>query len=394
MKLLNQIQFSILLFLLSQLTFAGNLFSFKNNDTNLIINTTIPGHTYTQAGIKLLNPSFSIEGAGVECANAPSGYCTFTVSDTQNKILTINGPLGSYQFNLCLDAVNQISCQRYGSAGVVAEKFAFIGNFNSGDISLCNISAEDGSFIACNTGLSLGLSVTSTNIDKLNNRIYFASGNGIVSYCDLNTSTGAMTNCVNQAMGLGDLQSLKIDVTASHAYLGTISGDLFTCSVDSSNGSLSNCSLSSNLGNIIWGMALTNKRLYVARSDQIFKCDVNQATGQLSQCATTVAGFSDATAIKLNPAKTLAYVADCAANTVSTCSVSNTTGNLSNCTPSTVVFACPYRVMINHANTLAYVANYSTDDVAICSIDATTGLLTSCSTNQLGFIGPSSGDLY
>lgn len=399
MKRIIQKQFILLFFLFSHLTFAdnvtpGNLFSIKNSSSNLIINTTIPNHTYTRAGIKLLTSGFSIEGAGITCENAPSGYCTFTVSDKQNKVFNIIGPLGSNLYNLCLDGVNQISCQLYGNPGVSAEKYAYIGNYDSGSISFCNISTEDGTFTACNNVLSLGYSPTSTNIDKLNNRIYFTGIFGAIKYCSLNPTTGIISNCIDQSIGIYAYQNIVINSTATFAYLSDAGGNIFTCNINPANGSLTSCNLSSNTGSYIWGTALTNNRLYLARNTDIYKCNVNLATGQLSQCASNLSGFAYASDITLNPSHTKAYISDCVNNTVSTCSVSSATGNLSNCVAADTEFACPFQVMVNNAGTLAYVANYSSNNVMTCEIDKDTSLLNSCTDNTLGFTGPLNGDLY
>lgn len=399
MKRIIQKQFILLFFLFSHLTFAGNvtpgnLFAVKNSSTNLIINTTIPNHTYTRAGIKLLTSGFSIEGAGIVCENAPSGYCTFTVSDIQNKVLNINGPVGSYLYNLCLDGVNQISCQQYGSPGVATEKFAYIANWTSNVINLCNIGAEGGTFTTCNNALTLSNTPASTIIDRLNNRIYFTGPFSNVTHCKLNSTNGIISNCSTQIIGSYAYQNIAINATATFAYLSDANGNIFACPINSADGSLTSCNLSTNIGAFIWGTALTNNRFYLARASDIYKCNVNLATGQISQCASTLGGFAYATDITLNPSKTKAYISDCTNNTVSTCAVSSATGNLSNCVVADTEFVCPFHVMINNAGTIAYVANYSSNNVMSCEINKDTGLLNSCNDNTLGFSGPISGELY
>ena len=64
---------------------------------NLSLTTTTPNHFYPAAGIKINTPGYSITNAGLTCTPSTSGYCVFSVSNTQAKALTIvsnfNNPL-------------------------------------------------------------------------------------------------------------------------------------------------------------------------------------------------------------------------------------------------------------------------------------------------------------
>lgn len=59
------------------------------SDLNLSIVTAVPNHTYPAAGIKINTPGYSIGNIGLDCTPNNSGYCLFSVSDSQAKIISL-----------------------------------------------------------------------------------------------------------------------------------------------------------------------------------------------------------------------------------------------------------------------------------------------------------------
>ena len=62
---------------------------FTTNQFNANIQTTIPKHTYTLAGIKVQHPYITISGIGTACQMLSNGYCVFPVSDSLPKTINL-----------------------------------------------------------------------------------------------------------------------------------------------------------------------------------------------------------------------------------------------------------------------------------------------------------------
>jgi len=92
---------------------SGLFFNVLASGLNLNIRTTIPGHTYPAAGIKLNTSGYTLADANPGCAMSPNGYCLFQVSDTVPASINISGPSGLVQFTLCLNGNGPLSCQNY-----------------------------------------------------------------------------------------------------------------------------------------------------------------------------------------------------------------------------------------------------------------------------------------
>ena len=120
-------------------------------------------------------------------------------------------------------------------------------------------------------------------------------------------------------------------------------------------------------------------------SSNVSVYSINATTGALTQ----VSGSPFATggipggipfSVAINPAGTLAFVANSADNTVSVYSINATTGALTAVPGSPFAAGTnPYSVAINPAGTLAFVANVNSNTVSVYSINASTGALTQVS---------------
>lgn len=78
--------------------------------STLSVTTTAPKKTYPTAGVKILTPGYSIVGK----SPALNGFVLFSVSNTTPVHLTVDGPRGSINIRLCLNATgNTYSCEEY-----------------------------------------------------------------------------------------------------------------------------------------------------------------------------------------------------------------------------------------------------------------------------------------
>jgi len=61
----------------------------------LAIAPAIPNHVYPSVGIKIHTPNYQLAKIGIDCTSSSNGYCLFSLSSAQNKVLSIlvDGPL-------------------------------------------------------------------------------------------------------------------------------------------------------------------------------------------------------------------------------------------------------------------------------------------------------------
>jgi len=89
---------------------SGLFFNLATTSSTLNITTTIPNHSYPNAGIKVNTSGFSIQSG---CTANANGYCLFPVSDTSSATISMTGPVGGVQVTLCLNGLGPLSCQQY-----------------------------------------------------------------------------------------------------------------------------------------------------------------------------------------------------------------------------------------------------------------------------------------
>lgn len=107
----------LVLLLSAQNSFAGGpglFFKVTSHNSILNIKTTKQNHTYPAAGIKIETDGFDLAKVGKQCKLNKNGYCLFSVSDTQEKSLTINGN-GKMNITLCLNDKTPVTCQHYNN---------------------------------------------------------------------------------------------------------------------------------------------------------------------------------------------------------------------------------------------------------------------------------------
>ena len=84
--------------------------------------TTVPNHTYPSVGIKINTPGYTLGNLGLACTPNGSGYCLFSVSNTQAKAisLVVNGPLAISPSTLPAAMLNTTYNQSITASGGVA----------------------------------------------------------------------------------------------------------------------------------------------------------------------------------------------------------------------------------------------------------------------------------
>jgi Lactonase, 7-bladed beta-propeller len=145
--------------------------------------------------------------------------------------------------------------------------------------------------------------------------------------------------------------------------------------------------------NPVWmAYSLSGQQAYVTDSGPpavVWLCNVDTITGNLTNCVNSGAsGISNPVAITLNSAGTLAYITDATNNNVELCNVNLLTGALSMCQDSgagnsSSLFKNPGAVVLNPANTLAFIANRDNKNITYCTVNAN-GTLSGCATTTGG----------
>lgn len=102
-------------------------------------------------------------------------------------------------------------------------------------------------------------------------------------------------------------------------------------------------------------------------------CSVNQTTGMLDSPCTAfpLRSGSRATAISLNRANTLAYIADSGGSTVVICPIINNGASFGTCTYQSGNFVKPQTVQLDPRENYIYLGNFTPDnDMSICPINS------------------------
>jgi hypothetical protein len=180
--LLRQLSF----FLLLALYFTkvggetGLLFQVSSGGSHLNIRSTLP-HFYENAGIRLTTPGYQITSG---CTPHSNGFCLFPVSDTQLKVIGVSGESGLLRFELCLNALEPISCQLYTLqlGGGLLGHFEFREN-NIAIASLDLAQGDSGAITLFNSG--------ATTITNINAAIPSAFSAYFISSCSGDLSSGS-----------------------------------------------------------------------------------------------------------------------------------------------------------------------------------------------------------
>ena len=191
---------------------TSTFFNVSASGTTLTINTTIPNHIYTNAGIKINSPGNFSPASG--CTMQSNGYCTFSVSNTSSATIPINGSTATMNFSLCLNGLGPLSCQSYsvglnGPLYYASTTYGYVYQSTNMGVTWTRLGTQPGG--NSNYGMTLS-----------NDTLYLGGSNGDVEkstdYGDSWAPTGA------QPDGSQILSTWVLDST--HMYAGTAEGNV------------------------------------------------------------------------------------------------------------------------------------------------------------------------
>ena len=238
----------------------GSFFNLTASGSNITISSNIPNHNYNYAGIKIDTQGFNIANSQA-CSPSNNGYCIFSINDKSPKTIPING-FGNFDLTLCLNAIGQISCQKYSVSG---ERFAYItsGSANTSTVSLCDVNNVNGHMSNCNIVGTGFLNPLLAAINSEKNTVYVTNwSNGTpVSLCQRNNA-GALLNCVDTGSAT-KTKFIVLNPEKTVAYM--TSGDIVTSCAVNNDSELTNCFVTGSGFYGAGGLAFTpnHEKIYV-----------------------------------------------------------------------------------------------------------------------------------
>lgn len=378
---------------------TGAFFNVSSNGQSVTISTTVPNHTYPNAGIKINSGGYSLTTSNV-CTPNSNGYCLFSVSNTAPVTFTISGSTTKkLDITLCLNGKGPLTCQDYS----VSENFAYVSNVGSTDnISLCTVNSSTNTFSNCvDSGANLGgeraqyLAVNTTGTF-----LYVTTGNSDVQKCTINPNTRQLSACATTGSGIGPsgfgLQGITLNASGTLAYVASYEpGLVYKCPVNSSTGALGAC-VSTLTTDAAEDIALNSSNTFayitIGSGPESFMqlCSIDTNTGSITSCQNANYDiFAQGVGIALNSTDTLAYVTNANGGSVSYCAINPQTGNFTNCSVTLPNGSFLQNVVtaggpsLNLAETFIYFAHTNTS-IFKCTVNSRTGALSGCVDSGVG----------
>ncbi len=282
------------------------------------------------------------------------------------------------------------------TAVLTVTAFAWITNFNTNQVLVCQVNA-DGTLSNCQDTGGTGFSQPAMIVlNQANTIAYIANLNGGIaggiSACPI-MPNGTFGTCQISILTIPTF-GVTLNPAGTFAYVGGYtSNQVDYCQVNSSDGLLSNCQNTNGTGfsNPI-GVTInqTNTLAYVANngSTNVTVCQISQSgptIGQFQNCANSGNNMSQPDYVTFNQAGDVAWVSNESSSLVVFCAVNPSDGSLSNCQNTGGSFNNPIGTVLNVANTLLYVANFLGNSISACMFNPN-GSFTSCSNAFSGAI--------
>jgi hypothetical protein len=335
--------------------------------SNLNIQTTIPNHTYPNAGIKINTPGFELPN----CKPYKSGYCLFSVNAVIPASIAIAQTGTPYLIDGSLSGLT--------SSGLILQ-------LNGGDDLPIPANATNFSF---SSGLAYGTSYAVTVKNQPANL-----------GCAVNNGTGIMSNA--------NVSNVSVICSPPILYVSSSSPDaVYYCSLNVSaspsvNGTLSACDITPP-GSQTWSPFATSFATfnsiqygYVADNGNstIAQCSVTPSSGAFSSdpCPSaneSILFSSSPTGVTLATITGVeyAYVSDNVGGNVYHCTIDTSTGHFTGCnpTPDAAPAWSPFAVAIGIVNGVqyGYVASGINQNIYQCSINSDGTFSNTCQSTPL-----------
>jgi hypothetical protein len=350
------------------------------NSSAFTVSTTIAGHTYPAAGIRLNTPGYELVDVvgflpAPQCVRQANGYCTFSVSNTMPKTFGYAGSGGTaLNLTLCLNGKGPQSCQDFTLPA--NPHYLYVTNYSTSQVSACTLDVA-GLITSCSDaggdavlagslpqGIALNASETMAYITQ-------GFGGPFVYQCAINTN-GSFNSCqkktVSSPAGAGTtygmialnslntlayiFDSTHVNVLACPLMAGAFGENCTNTGASGFSSSLSGITLDSD-----------NSHAYLAdySLNTVTVCNVNGAS--FSNCIAKSGGssftFDGPGGVALNKTGNILYVTSYFSNTVYGCSTApNNTTRFNSCFVASSSVNEAWDIALNASNSMAYVTNY------------------------------------
>jgi DNA-binding beta-propeller fold protein YncE len=269
-------------------------------------------------------------------------------------------------------------------------------------VRVCSLSQSDGSITGCSTSNALPslFTISGVAFNSAANRAYFISGiPPTVTDCHVDITSGNLSNCKNTV--LINNNSLNGNGVVYNPFLGTlyvtISGTsgsssdsyVYQCTLDSS-GSVASCNNGDTGANNLTyptGISLNpaGTLAYIANyssSNAVVSCDIDPSSGNFSNCTQNTAGDYN-NGIAVNPANTFVYASGQPDNVIRQCTIdSSNNGTISSCSNVSLSWQNPTGMALNPVTNFLYVSNGTGNQVKKCTVSSSNGSVSGCDTNS------------
>ncbi len=252
----------------------------------------------------------------------------------------------------------------------------------------CTITFTPGTTPVVSTSFSIYGSNTSALTGQLAISSYAAyltnTSSDSVTRCNISLADGVLSGCSTVLSSINSNPAgIAFNSAGTYAYIPIASpAAVVACAVDGRSGALSSCATttlisgsSTSANGIVYNSQLGIIYLTLS-TDSVYQCSLN-ANGSIASCSDSGAtNLSSPQGIAINPAGTIAYIANLNDSTVTQCHVSLSTGNLSECVTNTGMGSANIGMAIDPTNAYAYVTNGSSNGITWGSINQADGSLT------------------
>lgn len=385
------------------------MFKITTNGIAINVSTVADNHIYPWVGIKINTPGYSLKHAGSECTPNGNGYCLFSADDRHPAPITITGPIGTINIELCLNGRGPLSCQNY-TVSRTAPSFAYITNGGNDTVSICPLNV-DGSIGSCsittgnNTFSFGGVGGGSGITINAEHTIAYVTNyhNSTVSICALNNNGSFGTCTVSKGNGTFSLPAGSIAINSRNrlAYIANFGSNVVSICPINPDGTFGNCTTSNGNGTFLTATQVTLNSaatfaLVGTNSNVISLCPINN-DGSFGQCATSDGNgtFSLTQGVAFNASESYVYIGNYGNNTVSACQINNN-GTLGTCSVNvspTFNFSNGELVCLFMSSpiNIGYIPNNGNNTVSLCLVSTSSGTLGTCTISTGGgtFFQPS-----
>jgi hypothetical protein len=219
-------------------------FGNSNGVANLPDGTLLVGNRYDNS-ISFCSPPVLFPG--VSCSNSVaqnllssprtvylSGNYVYTLNNTSSEVV---------QCDLTLQTCSSTGSGFSGPTGsmTIANGYAYVPNTTGNNVSVCAVSANDGTFSSCATFDNNATLSSPAGVAIANGYAYIVSSstNEVVA-CEVSSSDGTLSNCVTNSV-LNSANSSGVSVYYGYLYFTSTSSSQMTKCLLEASGVVSNC---------------------------------------------------------------------------------------------------------------------------------------------------------